>query len=218
MTAEIALASLRLGAAAFVIAFTGAMAPGPFLTVTIAETARKGRLAAVLLLVGHALLEAVLLVGFAFGLQAFLRRPAVSTALGVVGGGFLLWMGGTLLRDAVHGRLTLSLDADERRARGKRFGPVLQGAAVSLSNPYWTLWWATIGVTLASQALRVGPAAVVAFFLGHELADFVWYGIVAQAVHSGRRFLSDGLYRWIIGVCAAFLVYLGASFLVGALR
>ena len=87
-----------LFAAAFVIALTGAMAPGPFLTVTITETARHGRRAAFLLLAGHALLEAVLLVGFAFGLQTFLRAPARrhrrsrSSA-----GAFLLWMAVDLL-------------------------------------------------------------------------------------------------------------------------
>jgi threonine/homoserine/homoserine lactone efflux protein len=58
--------ALAIGASAFVIALTGAMAPGPLLTVTIAHTVRRGGWSAMLLLVGHALLEAVLLVGLAF--------------------------------------------------------------------------------------------------------------------------------------------------------
>ncbi|MBA4370144.1 MAG: lysine transporter LysE [Coriobacteriaceae bacterium] len=212
---ETVLASARIGAAAFAIALTGAMAPGPFLTVMIAETVRRGRASALLLLVGHALLEAVLLVGFAFGLQGVLKRPAVSSGLAIVGGAFLLWMGATLLFDAGRGRISLQVEAEARPAR---FGPVVRGAAVSLSSPYWTLWWLTIGLALASQALAVGPVAVVAFFAGHELADLAWYALVVQAVHSGRRILSDTVYRWAIGVCAAFLVYLGAAFIASAIR
>lgn len=207
-------AALGIGAAAFVIALTGAMAPGPLLTVAITETVRGGRRAAILLLVGHAILEAILLVGFAFGLQRFLRRADVSLALAVVGGGFLVWMGGALLRDIRRGRLSLDLTTD---GAPLRFGPVFQGAAVSLSNPYWTMWWVTVGVKLASDALAVGWPAVVAFFVGHELADFAWYGLVIQAVHSGRGFLSDRVYRWVIGGCSAILVALGAAFIAGAL-
>lgn len=207
-------ATVGIGAAAFVIALTGAMAPGPLLTVAITETVRGGRRAAILLLVGHALLEAVLLVGFAFGLQRFLARADVSLALAIVGGTFLIWMGGSLLRDVWLRRLALDLTAG---GAPLRFGPVVQGAAVSLSNPYWTMWWVTIGVKLASDALAVGWPAVIAFFIGHELADFAWYALVIQAVHSGRRFLSDRVYRWVIGGCAAILVALGAAFIVDVL-
>jgi threonine/homoserine/homoserine lactone efflux protein len=187
------------------------MAPGPLLTVTITETVRRGRAAAFLLLVGHALLEAVLLVGFAFGLQEFLGREVVTTVLGFVGGAFLVWMGGSLLWEAANGHLTLELEAN---GKPPRFGPITTGAAVSLSNPYWTIWWVTIGVKLASDGLALGPAGVGAFFVGHELADLAWYALVIVAVHSGRRFLSDRLYRWVIGVCAAFLLYLGVRFVI----
>lgn len=212
------LAAGRLGAAAFLIALTGAMAPGPFLTVTITETARSGRRAALLLLAGHALLEAVLLAGFAFGLQQFLRRPAVGTALALLGGAFLVWMSADLLVGVVRRRLSLSAAGEQAMSAPARFGGVLRGAAVSLSNPYWTLWWATIGVKLASDALVAGPLGIAAFFLGHEAADFAWYVLVAQGVHSGRRFLSDRVYRGLLGACGILLLALGASFVLAGVR
>lgn len=208
----------RLGAAAFVIALTGAMAPGPFLTVTITETARGGRRAALLLLVGHALLEAALLIGFAFGLQAFLRRPAVGTALALVGGAFLVWMAGDLILGVARKKLSLEATRAGASQAPVRFGGILRGAAVSLSNPYWMLWWATIGVKLAADALIAGPVGVAAFFLGHQAADVAWYALVAQAVHSGRRFLSDSVYRALLGACGLLLLALGASFLLAGVR
>jgi threonine/homoserine/homoserine lactone efflux protein len=207
--------ALAIGASAFVIALTGAMAPGPLLTVTIAHTVRRGGWSAMLLLVGHALLEAVLLVGLAFGLGRFLLIPEVTAALSIVGGVFLLVTGGGMLIDIARGRLKLSLDAAEDTSRA---GPVFRGAAISLSSPYWAIWWATIGLKLASDSLKAGPLAVGAFFLGHEAADFAWYALVVAAVSSGRHLLSDRLYRLVIGVCAAFLLYLGVTFLAAGLR
>jgi len=207
--------ALQIGAAAFAIALTGAMAPGPLLTVAVEQTVRHGKGAAMLLMVGHALLEAALLVGLAFGLKTFLLLPAVTTGLSLVGGAFLLWMGGTMLFDTVRGRITLDLLAGERQP--SRLGPVARGAAVSLANPYWIIWWATIGLKLASDSIAIGPIGVGAFFLGHEIADFAWYFAVALAVASGRRFLSDRVYRIVIGACASFLLYLGVRFaLTGA--
>lgn len=201
--------ALALGGSAFLIGLTGAMSPGPYLTVTITRTVTRGARSAALMLVGHALLEGLLLVGFAFGLQELLRNPHVSNLLAVVGGFFLVWMGWGLLRGAIAG--TISATGDEAPVESQ-MGPVLHGAAVSLSSPYWALWWATIGVKLAADGLAIGPFGVLAFFIGHELADVAWYGLVIAATSRGRRLLSDVPYRLIIGACAVFLLYLGARF------
>ena len=201
----------QLLAAAFVIGLTGAMSPGPYLTVTIARTITDGRRSALLMLVGHAILEALLLVGFAFGLQRFLAEPIVNRVMAVVGGAVLLWMGGTLLYGAVRGTITADLHAAEDTSR---LGPVARGALVSLSNPWWTLWWATIGVTLAAQGLAFGPVGVAAFFVGHQLADVVWYSAVIFAVSAGRHLLSDGVYRFIMAGLACVLLFIGGRFLL----
>lgn len=203
--------ALALGAAAFLVGLSGAMAPGPYLTVTITRTLRQGRLSALLMLVGHAALEGALLVGFAFGLQHFLTMPTVAAVLAMLGGAVLLWMGWRLLRGAYTGSIRLQTDADAG-ASLPRFGPVLHGAVMSVSSPYWTLWWATIGVKLAADGLAIGPFGVAAFFIGHELADLAWYSAVIGAVSAGKRLLSDRVYRIIIGTCAIFLLYLGARF------
>lgn len=206
--------ALALAGSAFLVGLTGAMAPGPYLAVTITRTATRGPMSAALMLVGHAALEGLLLVGFAFGLQAILTDLHVSRVLSVVGGVFLIWMAWRILRGAIAG--TLSVQVSEP-AHESRFGPVLHGAAVSLSNPYWTLWWATIGVKLASDGLAIGPIGVAAFFLGHQLADVSWYALVIFATHRGMRLMTDRTYRVIMGACAIFLLYLGARFSLGGL-
>ncbi|MDH4139329.1 MAG: LysE family translocator [Coriobacteriia bacterium] len=203
--------ALALGGAAFVVGLSGAMSPGPYLTVTIARTLSRGKLSAFMMLLGHALLEGALLVGFAFGLQEFLKRPSVATAMALVGGAVLLWMGWSLMRGAVRGTIVTDLEVAEDPGR---VGPVLQGVLVSLSNPYWTLWWATIGVKLASDGLVIGPVGVAAFFIGHELADIAWYGFVIFAVSAGRGLLSDRIYRAVMASLAAFLLYLGVAFVI----
>ncbi len=209
------IAALSLGASAFFIGLTGAMAPGPYLTMTITRTVTRGPHSAALMLVGHALLEGILLLGFAFGLQSILIAPIVHRALSVIGGGFLVWMAIGLLRGATSG--TLGAQDAPAPAVESRMGPVLQGAAVSLSNPYWSLWWATIGVKLAIDGLAIGPVGVAAFFIGHQSADVTWYGFVIAATSRGRALLTPRLYRSIISACALFLLYLGSRFVLEGL-
>ena len=203
------LAALTLGGSAFVVGLSGAMAPGSLLTVIISRTLTRGPGSAALMLVGHALLEGALLVGFAFGLQKVLADPRVGSVLGVVGGVILVWLGYRLVSDALRGAATEN--TQEPRSE-PRMGPVLQGITVSLSNPYWTLWWATVGVKLAADGLAIGPIGVAAFFIGHELADIAWYGLVIGATARGKRALPPSAFRVVLGACGVFLLYLGARF------
>lgn len=206
-------AILGLGLQAFVVGLSGAMSPGPFLTVTIARTMRKGAVSASLLLVGHGLLEALLLVGFAFGLQQVLKLPAVTLGLSLIGGGVLLWMGRGLVWGAIRGTIAGDLEvAEDAALHDGHLGAVSQGAIVSISNPYWTLWWATIGVKLAADGLAIGPAGVMAFFIGHQLADVSWYAFVIAFVHKGKAMLTPRVYSTIMGVLGAFLLYMGLRF------
>lgn len=206
-------AALTLGAQAFLVGLSGAMSPGSYLTVTIARTLRKGPLSAALMLVGHAMLEGALLVGFAFGLQSFLKSPSVITGLAVVGGAVLLWMGFGLLKGSITGTIAADLEVAEDTAMASgHLAAISQGAIVSISNPWWTLWWATIGVKLAMDGLAIGPAGIIAFFLGHQLADVSWYLFVITVVHRGRGMLQPRPYRITMGVLGGFLLYMGVRF------
>ena len=55
---------------------------------------------------------------------------------------------------------------------------------------------------------------MLAFFIGHELADVAWYAAVIVAVSSGRHLLSPKLYRTIMAGLAVFLLYLGVRFVI----
>lgn len=207
---EGALELIQIFSTALIVAFSGAMVPGPLLTVTISETARKGLIAAFLLIVGHSLLELVLVVGFAFGLLAILENPLIIRSIGVLGGAFLLWMGYGLVTDSYRGRISLDFDGGEAHSSA---GPVIQGVVTSISNPYWTLWWVTIGAGFVLSSLKYGVAGLFFFYAGHILGDFVWYAVIAYSVVTGKRFLSDKVYHGILFVCGLFLVVLAATFI-----
>jgi len=200
----------------FITALSGALMPGPLLTVTIAQTARKGFRASVLLVAGHSLLELAVVVGLAFGLGHFLKiRPVVGTVT-VLGGAMLLWMGWGMIRGAGRSALDLQTTSADGGARAEARilrNPVMAGAAVSISNPYWVIWWATVGLTLFAALSRNALSTIAAFYFGHIMGDIIWYLAVGAAIATGRRVISPAVYRAIVQICGVFLIFLGGSFL-----
>ena len=186
---------------AFVIGLSGAMMPGPLLAVTIQESARRGMKAGPMIVLGHAALEAVLVAAVTLGMAGFLQRPHLIGGISLAGAGVLGWLGIDMIRSAR--RLSLDLQAKESR-RGLH--PVVAGIVVSLSNPYWTLWWVTIGIAYILVSLSLGLAGVLAFFAGHILSDLAWYTGVSWAVARGRRFMTDPVYRGTMVASGAVLI------------
>lgn len=193
-----------------IVGFSGAMMPGPLLTVTINESARRGFKAGPLIVLGHAILELALVIGLFLGLSRVIQNPVFGAAIGLVGGALLLWMGFDMAKNAWRGTLSLDLDVTDKKVM---MGPVLLGIVISISNPYWSLWWAGIGMTYITKAWVLGLAGIGAFYTGHIMADLIWYSAVAAAVTGGRRLMSDRIYRGIIGVCGVFLMWLGFNFI-----
>ncbi|PKN05313.1 MAG: lysine transporter LysE [Deltaproteobacteria bacterium HGW-Deltaproteobacteria-9] len=197
---------LTIFVSSFVIALSGAMMPGPLLTATISESTRRGFIMGPLLIVGHGILELALVIALLLGLAPYLQQPAVFTATALAGAAILLWMAFGMFRSLPS--LRLSWDGEHKRQNH----PIVSGVLMSAANPYWIIWWATIGLGYILYSWRFGFWGVAFFFAGHIIADLVWYSVVAAAVSRGRRFLTDRVYRGLIAGCAVFLVLFAGYF------
>jgi threonine/homoserine/homoserine lactone efflux protein len=203
---------------AFAISLTGAMSPGPLTTLAITEGARRGRWAGWWLSAGHGLVEGVLVVAIGLGLEGFLRQPAVGAVIGIVGGLFLAWMGWGLVSGAWSGRLSLGAAATAEAPAVARLGLIPAGAALSLSNPYWSLWWASVGAGLILTALEWGALGLTVFFLVHWSTDFLWLNLVSFLTASGRGLINERVYRAMLIACGLFLLGFSAYFIIAGLR
>ena len=92
---------------------------------------------------------------------------------------------------------------------------MLSGIHFSLTNPYWSIWWITIGLGYLMGSLRFGLPGVMAFFAGHIAADLLWYSMISYAVSKGKGLLGDKGYRYLLSACGIFLIFFGGWFLTG---
>lgn len=210
---------------AFIVGLSGAMMPGPLLTVTIGETARHGIIAAPLIVVGHITLELLLVGTLVLGLAEVLYS-SVPQWLAILGGLFMLWMGWGMVRDVFAGRVSLppikesvaqgeagqNLPAVDSKSGWTRARLILTGIFISLANPYWVLWWATVGLGYITIAVESGAVGVASFFSGHIFSDLAWYIMVGAVVSGGRKFFNEAVYRGVLLFCGVFLFGMGGYF------
>ncbi|MDP2861950.1 MAG: LysE family transporter [Desulfobacterales bacterium] len=212
----------------FLVALTGAMAPGPLLTYTIiksAKTAKRGYLMGIWIIAGHALLEMGIIIFLLLGFSFVLKNIFVVRAIGIAGGLILVYFGGSILRDLYLGKISVSFLTSDNGQNNSSSGtvnrglenPVAGGIMISMSNPYWWIWWATIGFAFIAQfeiSFREWPK-LVAFFLGHEAGDLIWYLTVSFLAFFGLRRLNKKVYYGILAFCGVFMIlfgiYLGIS-------
>ena len=112
---------LTIFISSFVIALSGAMMPGPLLTVTISESSRRGFIAGPLLIAGHAILELALVSALLLGLAPFFQMPVVFVVTALTGALILLWMAFNMFRSLPS--LHLSWEEDKI----KRNHPIASG-------------------------------------------------------------------------------------------
>jgi len=206
-----------VGIAAFVSGLSGAVTPGPLLVGCVGEVARYGFVAALLVVAGHAMPEACIM-WLVHRRQDVVRRARrtrrVITALGV---GALCLLGILLLRDGLAGGSSLDLAA-RGSSGGRSVGPLIAGLLLTVTNAYWWIWWATVGAALTAAAATHGRGSLVAFFVGHESSDLVWYALVGALVATGRERVSPTVYHAMLVACGAAMFVMAAVLLLGLFR
>jgi threonine/homoserine/homoserine lactone efflux protein len=98
---------------------------------------------------------------------------------------------------------------------------VVGGVLLSVGNPYWLLWWATVGAGYFIMFTQFGIAGLIAFYVGHVALDLGWNSLLAFLSASGRRAFPQPVYRGVLLACGLFLMAMSIYFVrsgVGFLR
>lgn len=200
------LALVTIFCTSFALALSGALMPGPLMTVTVSESSRRGIATGPLMIFGHGLLELALVIALISGLAPILARDDVFILISLTGGAVLLWMGISMLRTLPD----LHLDCHTTSEKSRNL--VMMGIVLSAVNPYWLIWWASIGLGYIMHSLKFGIMGVTAFCLGHILADLAWYALISFGIAKGQHLFSNESYRKLIGGCAVFLILFSCWF------
>ena len=190
-----------------IISCSGAMQPGP-VTATVITMGARNRWAGTLMALGHGIIEFPLMVVIILGLGDYFKNQKVQIVIGLAGGIFLILM-------AIQSFLSLRAKTDNE-PKAVRDNPILAGIILTASNPYFLIWWATVGLALATQARQWGIWAFALFALAHWSVDLIWLQILSWASFKGSVLLGRHGLRIVLLVCALALLVFGFFFLYNA--
>ena len=210
---------------AFVIGLTGALSPGPTLIATIRSSLRCGWIAGPAIITGHIVVEFALFILIITGIAAV--AGDYSWLIAGAGGIVLVMFGLMTIAESRTATLSAALTDKDKPDAGSSSAtdgsgqaglyPVfLAGIVTSVSNPYFWIWWVSIGSAMVIDGLKSGLLLGCEFMIGHWCADISWYSVVAVTVHRGKNILSDRSYRVAIALCGIFLVLFGIWFFIAA--
>ncbi|MFX1411498.1 MAG: LysE family transporter [Promethearchaeota archaeon] len=197
----------------FLVALTGALSPGPVLTFTIYKSlnSKKGYLAGIFIVLGHAILEFSLIIILLGGVSFFFQNIIFLILLGSIGGSCLIIFGILTIKNVYKKQFKLDFNISDENLKGFKGNSFIGGIFYSITNPYWEFWWAVAGLTIMVE-LNVSfknPMGLLLFFIGHELGDIVWYVPISIFIYLGGRSLNPKLYKYVLIGCGAFMIIFG---------
>jgi threonine/homoserine/homoserine lactone efflux protein len=193
---------------AFALGLTGALAPGPTLVATINSSLSGGWSMGPKVTLGHMVSELLIVLVVVAGLATVAMN--YTTLVAGIGGAALVIFG--LL--TIAGSRTASLTGAGNGTPGVTANPYLAGFFTSVANPYFWIWWLTVGSAMLVSGLASGIILACVFMAGHWCADLAWFTAVSTGISRGTTIISDRVYRAVMVVCGVFLVLFGIYYLV----
>ena len=190
-----------------VISLSGVMMPGPITAAAIAMGARN-RYAGTLIAVGHGIIEFPLMILIILGLDTILKSAATKIVIGFAGGLFLVIMAIQMLRSIKN--------IEQQEVKVTKSRPVVAGIVLSGGNPFFLVWWASVGLNLAITATGFGIWAFALFAIVHWLCDLIWFSVLSWASFKGSVLLGPRNQHIVLLICSVALLGFGLYFIYNA--
>ena len=189
-----------------IISVSGVMSPGPLFAANITYGLKEGFRSGIKIAIGHSIVELplVILLGIgAFSLEIF---PEFRVIISIFGAITLFGFAGIQIKSIFKKNGGISTKP--------KHGPIITGILLSALNPFFIIWWLTIGLKLISDAMLVWAfAGVLIVFVFHIWMDFVWLGMIAFFASKSVKIISNRNYKIIISGLSLILIYFGITFL-----
>jgi threonine/homoserine/homoserine lactone efflux protein len=194
-----------------IVTASGALAPGPLFFVNIAHGTKSGTKGGIAFSVGHTIAEFSLVLFLALGFLTLADKPVVKSFIGVVGGLFLIGFGVLQISQFLTSK-SLRFGGISMPSRN----PLVLGLFFTGLNPYFIIWWLTVGLKLISDSIMIfaSLAGILFMYIAHVWMDYAWLTFTAYLAKKGTSLMGSRGYKRIMTIFGGILVYFGIKFLV----
>ena len=190
-----------------IISASGVMSPGPLFAANITYGLKEGAKSGIKIAIGHSIVELPLIILLGIGVFSLEIFPEFRVVISIFGAITLFGFAGMQIRTILKKNNNITIKPKQ--------GPIITGILFSALNPFFIIWWLTIGFKLISDAMMIWAfAGILIVFVLHIWMDFAWLGITAFLASKSKRIMSNKNYKIMILGLSMTLIYFGITFLI----
>ena len=197
---------LEFAVLVIVISASGVMAPGPLFAANISYGLREGAKSGIKMATGHTIVELPLVILLGIGVFSLESFPEFRTIISILGAITLFVFAALQIRTV--------LKEKQVAITNRKQGALITGVLLSGLNPFFIIWWLTIGFKLISDAMLIWAFSGMLIMFGlHIWMDFAWLGGISFLASKSTKILSNKNYKILMIGLSGMLIYFGITFL-----
>ncbi len=205
---------LDFGVEVIALSASGVLAPGPLFFTNLLYGTQQGTRSGIKVAYGHTVVELPLVILLAAGLFTSAAVSQYASTIGLIGGIGILGFAGLQIAGVVRKKDIQA--AAPAMAGGKN--PFVAGIALSALNPFFLIWWFTVGLKLITDSAAFGLAAgIMILFALHIWMDYAWLAGTAYLASKGSSVIRSRYYPLLLLALAGILLYYGVTFVLSSL-
>lgn len=216
------MSPIELSLQVILISTSGVLSPGPLFFINILYGSKYGSFIGLKIASGHAIVEFLLIIALSYALYSFSYTLHLSYIIykfiGLTGGIFLLGFSILQIISILKDKSSNSQAIINPKLNIKN--PILVGFIFTILNPFFLVWWLTIGSKLISDSvINFGIVEGISIiFLSHIWMDYFWLWFTSFMINKGKYIIKGNLYRIfvftisvILGIYGFYLLFMSLT-------
>jgi len=189
------------------VSISGALSPGPLTASAVTIGTKRHAKGGFLIAFGHMLFEfpyVLIIASFSSSIGFFLKNVNVSYALTLAILSFIIFFSYLIIKEGIN--VIKSGVNQIRKSKRYAFNPILVGILLTGLNPYFLLWWLSVGLPLIQLSINMGLPLLLLMYGSHVWMDYLWLTLMGFAGESGVKILRSkgyGVLLIILGLALA---------------
>lgn len=182
------------------VSTSGVLSPGPLFFVNLYYGGKYGPLNGLKIALGHTIVELPLLILLFYGLDkfsSFFLSEDILKIIGIIGGIFMVFFSLLQIRSIKKNKF---FESGNKETKFVIKNPLFIGIIFTAFNPFFLIWWSTIGLKLVSDSINFfgNIDGIIILFFSHIWMDYFWLGITSFMAFKGRSIIKEKYYKLIL--------------------
>jgi threonine/homoserine/homoserine lactone efflux protein len=208
-----------IGLQIILVSASGVFTPGPLFFANLALSKYGGFWSGIKIAIGHTIVELPVIILYSLPFMVFISPNTIFSMFKVISiiGGLSLIVFGVFY---VVRTLSKSDNFKPTVNPSRIVNPIVAGIFFTGINPFFFLWWISVGAKLISDSLQfLGyPLGIAFLFFVHIWMDYAWLGLSSYFASRGMKIIGSHYHKFIVILLTLPLFYYGINFIIGGIR